>query len=291
MGVEDSALVRMRRSGEVVRVRRDAYVLGEVWAPASPEARLALRTRAVLAARAGDVATHQSALALHGLPLHGVPMTVVDAMADVNRVRLRSGLRTHPREPALPVLDADGVEVVTIAAAAAQVLVRHGLLAALVPLEAALHRGACELEVLGAYLDHLCTTPAHRRLGEVLMQRADARCESVGETRTRSALLDLGLEVTSQVDIRDRSGSLVGRVDLLVEGRIVVEFDGLLKYGGAEGREALAAEKWREDRLRALGYVVIRVTWADLERPEWLATQIRRARTQLSAAVAGVPAS
>ncbi len=251
--VEDAALIRMWRSGEVVRVRRDAYVLGEVWAPASPEARLALRTRAVLAGRDGDVATHQSALALHGLPLHGVPMTVVDAMADVNRVRLRSGLRTHPREPALPVLDADGVEVVTVGAAVAQVLVRHGALAALVPLDAALRRGGCELGVVGEYLDHLCTTPRLRRLGEVLLQRADTRCESVGETRTRSALLDLGLEVSSQVDICERSGGLVGRVDLLVEGRIVVEFDGAVKYGGAEGREALVAEKRREDRLRALG--------------------------------------
>ena len=94
--IEETALRRWRRSGHVVRVRRDAYVLGAQWAAAGPEERLALRTRAVLATRPGDVASHQCALALHHLPLYGVDVAVVDVLTSTTRVRLASGLRTHP---------------------------------------------------------------------------------------------------------------------------------------------------------------------------------------------------
>ena len=60
----------------------------------------------------------------------------------------------------------------------------------------------------------------------------------------------------------------MGRVDFLFRAqRTIVEFDGLVKYGGAGGREALIAEKRREDALRSLGYQVVRLTWRDLHDP------------------------
>lgn len=62
--------------------------------------------------------------------------------------------------------------------------------------------------------------------------------------------------------------------------RIVVEFDGLVKYEAADGRAALAPEKRREDRLRAAGYEVVRLTWADLDRPERIAMLIRQAASR-----------
>jgi hypothetical protein len=37
---------------------------------------------------------------------------------------------------------------------------------------------------------------------------------------------------------------------------------------GRRREEDLWAEKLREDRLRALGYVVVRLVWADLDRPQ-----------------------
>lgn len=57
---------------------------------------------------------------------------------------------------------------------------------------------------------------------------------------------------------------------------MVIEFDGLVKYAGS-GADALIAEKRREDRLRDLGYEVVRVTWADLAHPAELVARIRRA--------------
>lgn len=50
-----------------------------------------------------------------------------------------------------------------------------------------------------------------------------------------------------------------------------------MKYAGSNGREALAAEKSREDRLRALGYEFVRLTWADLSRPATVDRELRLA--------------
>jgi very-short-patch-repair endonuclease len=66
-------------------------------------------------------------------------------------------------------------------------------------------------------------------------------------------------------------------VALLVEGsKVVIEFDGKVKYRDGDG-DTLFQEKRREDRLRRLGYTVIRVTWSDLGRPERVVAWIRQA--------------
>lgn len=291
LDIDDTALTRMRRSGEVVRLRRDAYVLAEMWSMAGPERRLALRARSLLGTRPGDVASHQSALALHGLPLHGVDLRTVDVIATVSRVRLASGLRTHPRTAGLHHVVADGYRCVGIPLAVAQVCVRSGVLAAMVPLDAALHDDRCSLDDVAAALESLCRTPRLRSRGLALVTGADASCESVGETRTRVLLTDLGLPVRSQVEVHDDLGALVGRVDFLVGDRVVVEFDGAVKYDGVDGRAALVAEKRREDGLRALGCAVVRVTWADLANPGRVVAQIRRAMTVSSARDGRLPAS
>lgn len=63
------------------------------------------------------------------------------------------------------------------------------------------------------------------------------------------------------------------RADFDWEAKLVGEFDGLHKYGrllrpGDTPRDALIREKRREDALRAQGIMVVRWTWATLERGE-----------------------
>ena len=68
----------------------------------------------------------------------------------------------------------------------------------------------------------------------------------------------------------------------------MLEFDGQVKYSRSADQpdpfghrrspqQVLWAEKQREDRLRELGYEVVRVTWADLDDPVALARRIRAA--------------
>ena len=85
----------------------------------------------------------------------------------------------------------------------------------------------------------------------------------------------LGIAATPQVRIPG-SNAIVDF--LLDDAPVVIEFDGRVKYGrGADeldpfgrrrsGQEVLWQEKRREDRLRELGYEVVRVVWSELDSP------------------------
>lgn len=280
-GLEPRDLTRLVAVGEVVRVRQGAFVLAAPWEAARPSARHALRARAVMLGRQGAVAAAQSAVALHGLPLWGVPLETVVLHGAVARSRTHSGLTVLPPLPPDDLTEVDGARVVSVPRALVQLCVSRGHCAALVPLDAALHTRACTMAEVRAAVQSVrgeATTKQRWHL-ERMLALADPACESVGETRTRLLLRDLGHEPRSQVALSDDEG-FVARVDFLV-GLVVVEFDGLVKYEGAHGRSALAAEKRREDRLRALGFVVVRLTWSDLDRPERVAVLMRHALAQV----------
>ncbi|WP_435202911.1 hypothetical protein [Janibacter sp. GS2] len=272
---DEATVARLVREGSLVRLRRGLFAAGPVWQAATPERRLSLRTRAVLLDRPGAVASHASAAVIHGLPLWGVATSTVDLVCTTPRRRVRSGLRLHPWPAGVSPTSTDGVPVVPLPVAIAQMAAECGSIPALVCLDRALHEGAVTTGAV-AEAGALLLGPRGRLRIESMIERSDPGCESVGETRTRALLIDLGLPVRTQVTIRDGEG-FVGRVDFLVGERVVVEFDGMLKYGGADGRRALQSEKAREDRLRAAGYVVVRLVWADLDDPERVLDLVHRA--------------
>ncbi|WP_432945316.1 hypothetical protein ACQPXM_05240 [Kribbella sp. CA-253562] len=120
---------------------------------------------------------------------------------------------------------------------------------------------------------HWAGSPAAR----AAVRFADPLSESVGESRLRVLMANHGLpDPRLQVEIRDDDGQLAGRVDFLLGRRLIVEFDGAQKYA-VRASDALMAEKWREDRLRELGYSFVRVGWSDLDRPEQVVHRLWRA--------------
>jgi hypothetical protein len=143
--------------------------------------------------------------------------------------------------------------------------------------DVALHDGHCTIEQLDEAAERLGPGLRGRARLRRAMAAMDGRAESPGESRTRMVLSALGLPVEPQVEIIDADGELVGRVDFLVADRVVVEFDGAVKYRGDSGADVLIAEKRREDRLRELGYEVVRVTWDELAQPERLHAKVRAA--------------
>lgn len=67
----------------------------------------------------------------------------------------------------------------------------------------------------------------------------------------------------------------VGWVDLLVEGVLVVEIDGLAYHGDAK---QFAADRRRDAALVGMGYRVLRFTWLDtVRRPGYLLAMVRQA--------------
>jgi very-short-patch-repair endonuclease len=121
---------------------------------------------------------------------------------------------------------------------------------------------------------------------------ADGRRESPGETRLGHLFHLMRTSVTPQFEISEPGVRAV--VDFRLDGEmVVVEFDGLVKYGRTAAEpdpfgnrrtpnQVLVAEKRREDAIRELGYEVVRVVWSDLDDPLALARRIaaavRRAR-------------
>lgn len=287
LGLVPSDIRTLTRSGAAKRVRRGAFVATAAWDGAPPEVRLAMRARAIMAGRTGDVAVYQSALAMYRLPVHGMPADVVDVANDVSRVRLRSGLRVHPRGVcggAELMQFTDGAIAVEPAYALAQVILRTGGTAAIVSLDAALHRRLATRSEVQAALAALAANPTELTRGTACLALADQACESVGESLLRMILHAAGLEYRTQVDLPEDGGGWIARVDFLVSGLVVVEFDGLVKYrrGDKAGKASdpslvVIREKRREDAIRELHYGVVRVVWRELDDPGDIVRRIREA--------------
>ena len=277
LGIRAVHLDALVRSRHLVRVRRGAYVLRETHEGADVWERYRLRTKAILRTRPPvDAASHHAALMLHAVDTFDVDLSVVDVVARVKAIHVRNGLRTHPGL-GLVADRAPGFNVVGIALASCQVAGGSGVLSAVCSMDDALHDRRCtrrQLEDAVAQLPEHHQEPAWRAI-----DLTDPLTESVGETRTRVMLRDLGFSVQPQKTLR-RGRAFVARVDFLVDGLVAVEFDGLVKYEGLDGRAALAAEKARESAIVDLGYEVVRLVWADLVDPAEVARRIRAARTR-----------
>ena len=125
--------------------------------------------------------------------------------------------------------------------------------------------------------------PGVRRARQIL-GFADGRSESVGESITRVRLRQLGLPVPElQGAIVGSQGELVARVDFLfADFGTALEFDGKLKYEkllrvGESAADVVYREKVREDKIRALGFDVVRLVWRDHRDPQGVLARCRAA--------------
>lgn len=229
-------------------------------------------TEVVRAARVGGVATATSAARAMGLWVPPDPVPVGRDAFGRQRDRAQrlhvavpttaSRLRNldDPRRPLVPspAVVVHWTEPAALTGTAATrlappiVAVRHAFLSlppehALAVLDSALHSRflrATDLPALAA------ASPAHLR---PVVFAADGRAESGIETITRQLLRLLGLRVEPQAEIAE-----LGRVDLLVEGRLIVELDGRAWHDGDEAFE----EDRRRDHVGATQrYRTLRFSW------------------------------
>ncbi|WP_010148835.1 DUF559 domain-containing protein [Serinicoccus profundi] len=266
----------------VLRLRRHVLVDRRRWEAAPTWARHDLRARAFAIAlpdlgwHPGDIVLScHSALALYRIDIYGTDDLVHASRVEHGRGRRSEGVWVHAPVPRAQVSRVDGVPVASPALASLQVAALYGVEPGLVAADSALRDGHCTREELSACIDLTCLKNG-RPAARVVTELADGRRESAGESRTGWVLHTLDVpRAIPQVVIRDRAGVFVARADFGLEGtRVLVEFDGRLKY---EDRADLIAEKRREDRLRELGYEVVRLTWEDLAHPQRVLAKIRAA--------------
>lgn len=307
----------MVRRGQLVRVRRDALVLAEALAESTPWAKRALVARAVglslapsmlPAAPEGGPAgpqgtagahalSHTSALMVLGLPYFGEDGLVHLVRTDGVRGRRDDTIWVHSPVDLGWVVDVDGIRVARPALAALQVAATHGVEPGLVALDGVLQEAReRDIDEVGRP-DGPATAEAYRLIAsaardagpgvpavKLVVELADGRSESAGESRSRWLLRLLGFgPCTPQFEVWD-GPDLVGVADLRLDRwRVLVEFDGTGKYTGPE---SLLAEKDREDRIRALGYEVVRLRWADLSRPHLVRQRVLAAISRAQGRVA-----
>ncbi|GAA3104901.1 hypothetical protein GCM10010530_30820 [Kribbella aluminosa] len=272
------------QDGRWERIRHGQYAEAVELSHLPPWEQQALRHRRLIHAvmnslRPGTVAvSHQSALVLHGIPQWGPDLGEVHlSRLDRHRGGRIAGVRHHRGTLAAADLAViDGLPATTVPRALVEMACISPFEAAVVSADAVRRerpRSTPDLERLRAATEFWPGSAMAR----AALDFSSPLSESVGESRLRVLMHNHGLPAPMlQVVFTDAEG-FVARVDFYFpEQRTVVEFDGLVKYAGGTP-ETLIQEKLREDRLRALGLQVVRVTWADLEHPARLVARIRGA--------------
>lgn len=284
-GHTDSEIRAAVRSGRWMRLRRGGYSVAPTdRAPLSVERLHLLRIEHV-AARLGrtSVLSHQSAVLLHGLPVWGAPLGSVHVTrAGASSTRVRAGVASHRRSLTEDEVIAVGSMLVTRPARAlVDLACEVGFEPAVCSMDAALRTAVVSVDALTASLERI-EGQAGAGNARRAVAFADAGSESVGESRMRVAIGELGLpHPVLQQEFRETSGRVIGRVDFWWPSeRVIGEFDGLVKYRGSLGRpsDIVVAEKLREDALRELtGAAFVRVVWSELQARDDLGRKLHRA--------------
>ncbi len=222
--------------------------------------------------------TGVTALLAHGITVWDGDLRRPQILRPVHRSSTLECFHMRPnRSGSSPQLSSHIGPTLGVADALVQFAIDQSIESAVVSMDDALHRTLVTTGDLEAALAAVMAWPgSHRARSAVAL--ADGRRESAAESRCGVALSLGDVEVIPQVVIRDRRGRIIGRVDFLVAGtNVILEVDGKVKYASGDP-EVLWLEKQREDALRAAGYVVVRIVWADFLRPGGVLAKVRRAK-------------
>lgn len=263
LGLDDAELRRACRRGELVGVRRGAYVESALWRRLGVDERYRLTVVAAAAAcRTRVVVSHLSAAVLHGLPLVGAPPPVVHVLvAPPGGSRREHGFVKHARSdydlPGLPQID--GVLVTPVETTLVDVCLTESFLRAVVMTDHALRIGAVTLEQLAQEFASRDTARGATRVRAVL-QFASPLSAGPLESVSRVGFRLLGLpDPVLQHPLFDATGRRVAIVDnWWPHAGAVGESDGRIKYtdpavmNGRTVEQVVIDEKHREDEIRSL---------------------------------------
>ncbi len=229
------------------------------------------------------VLSHVSALPFHGGPMWGMPVDMVHVTRPDGRAgRAEAGVRQHQGALAAgDVVVRHGMEIMSATRTALDITTCVNTEAALVVVDDFLHRGLTTLVDLRERYAPMVHDPYTLRT-DLVLRLADPRHESIGESRTFWMLYRHGVPApVPQHVVLDPLGRVFARLDFAwPELGVWLEFDGREKYvkhlrSGESVVDAVLREKQRESRIAELtGWRCIRITWADLERPDGTVARI-----------------
>ncbi|BCJ59269.1 hypothetical protein C1I93_30655 [Micromonospora endophytica] len=168
-----------------------------------------------------------------------------------------------------------GIPVTTAIRTAADVILRVGRYPAICLLDSALNRQLfteADLAAIPALIEGRRGAVAAR----TWLAEADSRAQSPLETRSRLRCVDGGVPPdVLQLEVRDGDGYLLGIGDLGWRGpRVIAEADGREPHGTPQ---AVYQDRIRQNRLVNAGWRVLRFTWSDTLRPDYIPETVRQA--------------
>ncbi|MGO4385552.1 hypothetical protein [Specibacter sp. RAF43] len=283
-------LSRLAAAGDIVRIRRGLYLPAALWTTLPPWHKYRVRVQAVHELAAGTpVFARESAAQIMGLPLIDAPQLVHTVVPPgQGGGRSSAGIRRLEAVPGDPdpwVMF--GLRVTPPVQTARDLALRLPLARSLPAMDKVLSQKVLPGSPPGVRLIFrpadveeavgLLPTEAQRGRVRRVLAVANGLSQSAGESWSRAIMIQHGFPTPRlQVPFRDARG-LIGYPDFdWEEFKVLGEFDGQEKYSqqrflkGKTPAEAVVAEKNRENRLRALGYTVVRWEYADLRHPERL---------------------
>ena len=269
-GLDKDGLIRLVRQGVLMHPGRGLYAVAELVDSTQDEWHLHLAHGATLLYP--DAAfTGVTALLAHGVTVWNSTLDRPSLVRPVHRCASMSAFTVRCRTT-VPVATPWG-PTEPLPVALIQHCLDNGISQGVVSLDDAMHRGLVTRDEVEEAVGGVKGWPRSGR-AHSMMTFVDERHESPGESLTNIGCSAYGIELEPQVRISDERGRVVARADFRIKGtNVVIEFDGKIKYT-EEG--VLWDEKKREDLLRSLGFVVVRITWADVMRgPGFIAAKVR----------------
>jgi len=238
------------------------------------------RQRAAIAVTAsGGVLSHRAAAHLHSLD--GIPEPAIEVTVPASCSWRHDGTIVHRAQSMdrADVLEVDGIDVTS----SARTLVDLGAVVDADTVEQvlddALRRGVSP-QWIAQTLDRLAR-PGRSGTGTLrrVLERPDRRGplpDSVFERLVERICVAAGLPAPErQVEVRDETGRVVGRIDVgWPERRIGVEGHSRRWHSGTLRGER---DRVRDNRLTALGWELLYASWSDTEHPEALMRDVRAA--------------
>ncbi|WP_091324797.1 type IV toxin-antitoxin system AbiEi family antitoxin domain-containing protein [Arthrobacter sp. cf158] len=269
--------------GELHRLRYGCYIRASMWNTLGPgkqaKARIVAHAHGTLTTSTGGfVYSHLSAARLHGLFLWGVDDRVhILDRAKPSSDRWGKDVRGHTEHFSEDdVVEVEGLRATTLERTIFDCARMLGYPKALVIMDHGLRLGAN----ISALSDLAAVSSGKRgvRTLRKVLENADPRSESAGETLTRELIQRLHIKPPQpQFEVQSRLGR--HRMDFAwEEEKLALEFDGRTKYFDFKPTdEVVFQERRREKALVEEGWRFIRVEWKDLFHERAFKERILRA--------------
>ncbi|UKA50110.1 type IV toxin-antitoxin system AbiEi family antitoxin domain-containing protein [Arthrobacter sp. FW305-123] len=293
IGQDARHLAKQAKRGELVRVRRGAYIRAADWAELNERQRHGLQAAALVnAARTPPIFNLQTAALLWGLGILSTPKRLCTVTDDPRGGRSKHGIRRSLGSLDSGVAQLGDFQVTDKARTTVELAAALNFAEALAVVDSsrrnqrwgdALEAGNWDKDRAWgppARMDELAeavsalSSASRKRRAQSVLNLSSEKSESVGESMSRAQMILLNFPMPSlQGSFTLRNGRTARTDFWWRELDLVGEFDGHGKYlrqelrGNQTIQQAVLAEKDRENGLRALGLTVVRWDWSDMMNP------------------------